>query len=341
MDSQEDRLNMGCRFLSVLTGLLLLVLLPAGARGADMSLPADFLAFHAASPWNTPIGDAPRIDPASAAMMRRLQSEAGRLKADHKKWSIPLFVVDAAKAPRVTGLFTKTSNPLIDPNGTGKVSGLPIPKGAWPDPERDGHMLIIDPTLMVSWDLSRAMRLRDGSWRASRIDIWDLKGMGVRRPFKGRTWWSYGARGSGFPLIAGLIRPEEITAGEIRHALVFSSPITRKSVVPNGPLELCPPASRSDGTQYGPDTIPMGARLQLDPALDLDRLGLSPEIKVIARALQRYGMYNSDSTHEVFKLYLQNLGPDGGAWAGMDFSSLSRIPISRFRVLGCDIAVKK
>ena len=41
--------------------------------------------------------------------------------------------------------------------------------------------------------------------------------------------------------------------------------------------------------------IPEGARVQLDPALDLDSLSLTPWQKVIARALQRYGMYLADT----------------------------------------------
>ena len=65
----------------------------------------------------------------------------------------------------------------------------------------------------------------------------------------------------------------------------------------------------------------MGVRLQLDPELDLESLGLSREVKVIARALQSYGMFNGDSTHNTFKIYFQNLGPDGGKWASMDLAA--------------------
>lgn len=165
--------------------------------------------------------------------------------------------------------------------------------------------------------------------------------MGVRKPFTGKTWWSYGARGSGMPLIAGLIRPEEIEAGEIRHALVFAAPTNRKSLLPGGPKELCSPASRTDGGHTGIDTLPMGARLQLDPELDLESLDLSREVKVIAKALQTYGMFNGDSTHNTFKIYFQNLGPDGGIWANMDLASLSRIPIEKFRVLKCTAVLKR
>lgn len=309
--------------------------------GGGMSLSGSFMAFHPQSPWNTPIPEDASTDPFSNAIIMKLKKSAGRLKADHAKWSIPLFVVDAEKTPKVTVWFSKKPNPLLDSGGRGFVEGLPVPDQAWPDPKDDGHMLLIDPNLMISWDFSKAHRGADRRWRASRIDIWDLKGMGVRQPFKGSAWWTYGARGSGFPLIAGLIRPEEIEAGEIKHALVFASPLTRKSSIIGQKAALCPPASRSDGTKHGMDTIPMGARMQLDPALDLDSLNLSRQVRVIARAMQRFGMYNGDTTHDVFKIYLQNLGADGGAWAAMDLSGLGRIPIDRFRVLSCDLVIQK
>lgn len=312
----------------------------AAAEAPGMSLPAGFRPFHPASPWNTPIPENATVAADSEVIVRRLKEAAGRLKEDHRKWSVPLFVVDAESAPRVSVLFARESNPLLDPDKAGIVRGVPIPAGAWPDPESDGHMLVVDPERMISWDFARARRNNQGSWTVSRLDIWDLKGMGVRRPFTGKGWWTYGARGSGMPLIAGLVRAEDIKAGEIRHALVFSSPITRKSTIPGGPTELCPPASRTDGTHVGPDTLLMGARLQLDPALDLGSLDLSPEVRVIATALKVYGMYNSDSTDKAFKIYLQNLGPDGGAWKTMNFDGLGRIPVERFRVLECPIAIR-
>ena len=51
------------------------------------------------------------------------------------------------------------------------------------------------------------------------------------------------------------------------------------------------PATASDGAYDDPAAIPMGARLQLDPAIDIDALGLPPYEATIAKALQTYGMY--------------------------------------------------
>jgi hypothetical protein len=86
----------------------------------------------------------------------------------------------------------------------------------------------------------------------------------------------------------------------------------------------------------GVEYIPLGARLQLDPRLNLDLLDLSPEVKIIATAMQKFGMYNVDGS-AVFKIYFQNLGPDRGKWKLYDFRDLEKIPIEKFRVLKCDI----
>lgn len=308
-----------------------------------MSLPADFRAFSSTSPWNTSISSNPVIDPYSSNMIKKLKSKAKVLKANITNWTIPLFVIDSAVSPKRNIPTTSDAlNLTVDPDRNGIAKGIPLPEGVWPDPKSDGHMLLVDPNVRKSWDFSRAKRLSDGTWTASRIDIWDLDGSGYRQPFSGDYWWTYGARGSGFPLIAGLIRPEEIESGEIKHALVFASPINRKATTSRGGQQLCsPPASRTDGYGIGNEYIPEGAQLQLDPNLNLNSLNLSPATKIIAKAMQKYGMYNGDNSSD-FNIYFQNLGTDGGKWKNYNFfEDLKNIPVDKFRVLKCNIITKQ
>jgi hypothetical protein len=309
-----------------------------------MSLPASFRAFSITSPWNTPIPTNPAIDPNSKTMITNLKNKAVELKGNITNWTIPLFVIDSSISPkRNVPTTSKAINLTVDPDRNAIAEGIPIPEGVWSDPKSDGHMLLVDPNVKKTWDFSAAKRLPDGSWTASMIDIWDLNGAGYRQPFSGDYWWTYGARGSGFPLIAGLIRPEEIEAGEIKHALVCATPVNRKiRTLSSGKYELCSPtASRTDGFGIGNEFIPEGARLQLDPKLNLDTLNLSPATKIIARAMQKYGMYNGDNA-ETFTIYFQNLGADGGKWKNYNFfSDLKKIPIGKFRVLKCTLIVKK
>lgn len=302
--------------------------------------PAWFRAFAADSPWNTPIADHPAIDAFSDLMMARLKNKVHRIEASTRKWTVPIFFINSQRSPKrnvpsIPGLLFEA----IDPENTGIAGNVPMPEGIWSDPEADGHMVLVDPVMRLSWEFTRARMGPDGQWTASIIDRWDLDGPGYRKAFTGRNWWRSGATAAGMPLIAGVIRPEAIDAGEIRHALLCATPINRKSAFDGGPRQVCaPPASRTDGQGIGLDFIPEGARIQLDPALDLDTLNLSAGSRVIARAMQRYGMFVGVSA-PTFKIFCQNLGPERTVWDSyQNFKDLERIPLGRFHVLVCDYA---
>lgn len=314
-----------------------------GAGYIGMSLPANFVSFNSASPWNTPIPANPQIDPNSPAIIANLKATAQTLKANVTSWTIPLFVIDSTTSPkRDVKTTAQNINPLVDPMNTGVARGIPIPEGVWPDPGGDGHMLLVDPTARKTWDLSRAKRLSDGSWTASMIYFWDLNGSGYATPFSGNIWWTIGARGSGMPLVAGLIRPEEIAAGAINHALVAATPINRQSLDPSIRWQLCSPAARTDGNLVGNQYILEGARLQLDPTLNLNALGLSPATKTVALAMQKYGMFIGDNSSD-FNIYFQNIGPsaNNNAWNQYGyFSDIGKIPVNEFRVIPCNVVTK-
>ena len=96
-----------------------------------------------------------------------------------------------------------------------------------------------------------------------------------------------GATATGLPLLGGLIRPGELRRGRIRHALAVAIPRTRANV-------FAEPATRTDGNFASRTAIPEGARFRLDPRLDISRLHLPRAARVIARAVQRYGMIVRD-----------------------------------------------
>jgi hypothetical protein len=100
---------------------------------------------------------------------------------------------------------------------------------------------------------------------------------------------AYASRGAGVPYLSGLVRPWEIAQGHIDHALALGYPMVDR-------VRCVWPASKSDGT-IDLAGIPEGARIQLDPTLDVDTLeGLSATGRVIARALQVYGAYLVDTS---------------------------------------------
>ncbi len=315
------------------------ILINAGYLG--MSLPANFKPFAASSPWNTPIPETPEIDPDSAMMITTLCASATDLGASFVKWTTPIHVIDSAQARKVSVYSLKgPKNPDVDPNEDGIVENIPMPACVWPDPEKDGHMVLVDPIARKSWEFSRFGMDTNGHYTASGISIWDLNGAGCRPPFSGPYWWTYGSNGSGTPLIGGMIRPEEIAAGEINHAILCATPVNRKCTVDGQKEQVCIPACKTDGWGIGTAYIPEGARLQLDPTLNLDALKLSPETKVVARAMQKYGMIVSDNSSS-FKTYFQNLGTDWGAWANSPIpDELWKIPVSSFRVLKCTLVTR-
>jgi hypothetical protein len=139
-----------------------------------------------------------------------------------------------------------------------------------------------------------------------------------------------GANVAGFSLTAGIVRPEEIAQGHIDHALMITTPYTRSGYV------ACP-AANSDGQYADPAAMPVGARLQLDPALDVNALAIPTWKKVVARALQQYGAYVVD-TGGSLSIRAESTALRGyDAWAKVGVPrgepNIRDLPWSRMRVL--------
>ncbi len=224
---------------------------------------------------------------------------------------------------------------------------IPLAKGLYSEPQPslttrgDGHICIIDPFKKVAYEMSKYFEWQDDPPACTTFNIWDLNGSGVGNPFEGEKWWARGGKGSGFPLIAGILRPEEVLSGEIRHALTFSFNHNRK-IDGDQQLIMNPPACRNDGEYVGEQYPLEGMLFQLDPSLteaDFDQWGLTAEGKVLARALQTYGMYLGDNGGDM-ALAVQLLGPteeeNRAEWDRLIpgfYRNVKNIPTDRFRVV--------
>ena len=98
------------------------------------------------------------------------------------------------------------------------------------------------------------------------------------------------------------------------------------------------PATESDGRTRSGDAIPEGARVQLDPSLDLEALGLQGYELTIARALQEYGAYLGDTGGRGLTFYAvhpmsMRVDPYRGLLPAETYPSLANIPFDRLRVL--------
>ena len=249
--------------------------------------------FSDVSPWNTKIPDDPTLAPNSSALVDHMiqSTQWSWLGISVNGWTVPVYWVDSTTTPFVPVTVNRVAGEGFHTDPT-----APIPQGATPDEMGDHHLCIIDRGLPKAWDCWHAMDGASG-WSCDVAATADLAGTGVRPMEDGPPpWWmAHGARACSFPLIAGLITVDEMQAGHIEHALALGYAGIRSKW-------YTPPASTSQAGsgQISPDQgIPCGGRVQLDPSLDLDALGLSSSGKTIARALQEYGAYVGDYTGSI------------------------------------------
>jgi serine/threonine-protein kinase len=133
-------------------------------------------------------------------------------------------------------------------------------------------------------------------WRANIVDattfrggclaVWDLaRDYGATGRGEGCT----SADAGGFPMAALLFSADEVAAGEIKHAIRF--------ILPNDRIRkgsYLHPATHSTFADTSPAlSPPYGARLRLRADYPLATLP-SDGARVVARALQKYGMFLSD-----------------------------------------------
>jgi hypothetical protein len=214
-------------------------------------------------------------------------------------YSTPLYVVHAhQKVVRVS---------LDDPHASWRrglqraFRKVPIPKHARPAAGSDAHMTVWQPSRDRLWEFWQA-RKEHGSWHASWggaiKHVSSSPGYFDARSWPGLSRSNWGATATSLPVIAGTMLVSELRAGEIKHALALALPAPRAE-------SFAWPAQRTDGTGP-PDAIPEGARLRLDPDLDLDSLGLPRITLIMARAAQRYGMIVRDQTHAAIGFYAQD-----------------------------------
>ena len=268
------------------------------------------------SAFNQPIPAGAAIDPHSDAYVAALADAGGShgLVVALRRWTVPVYFASAS-TPRTDVRLTASWR------AADWMLRVPVPRNAAPDPSSDGHLTILDRSTGCEFDFFQAHH-ENGVWTSGWANSLRLAGKGV---------YAHGlsTRGSGFANLAGVIWPKELRDRAIRHALLFSYPHTssRGAVAP---------ATETDGENTSVDALPEGARLQLDPSLDLRKLGLSPAAYTIGKALQRYGMYLGDTGGGI-SLYAVNgqsysTNPYRRFSAGA-YADLNKIPINRFRVL--------
>lgn len=312
------------RVRTILVVLSILVLACGSPAGPDEGAPAlggvlgvgatlgGRRPFPDDNPWNRDISSE-AVDPASATLiaacgLRNLHPDFGTV------WNgapngVP-YVVVAGNQPRVPVTFRYDRE--SDPGPYPLPPDAPIEGGSASSGDR--HVIVVDRDNWMLYELYDAYPEDGGArWRAGSGAIFDLKSNELRPA----GWTS--ADAAGLPILPGLVRYDEaVEAREIRHALRFTCPTTRRAYVH--------PARHFASTRTDANLPPMGMRVRLKSDFDLSTF--PPTVQVILNAMKRYGMFLADNGTGWFVS-----GSPDPRWNDQELATLKRVPSSAFEVV--------
>ncbi|MCX5744543.1 MAG: hypothetical protein NT062_18795 [Proteobacteria bacterium] len=235
--------------------------------------------------WNL---DVSAVTPAanSAAIISALRDAGGWGNGDLMQLDFSFDILAAgADAPLRT--FEPTAD-FYDPDCDNVA--MPVPVGGNVEGETgyacandgDCHLLVYQPSTSKLYEMWRA-NITDKFYGGC-LAVWDTKKV---YPASLRGEQCTSADAAGFPISAMLFNADDVAAGHIDHAIRLILPNDR--IAPS----FVPPATHGTDTTGGPNAPSYGVHLRLKSTFDVDALP-SEGAKVVARAMQRYGMYHSD-----------------------------------------------
>ncbi|MCK9361161.1 hypothetical protein M0Q28_02930 [Patescibacteria group bacterium] len=261
--------------------------------------------FPADNAWSRDISQLP-VHPKSADYINTIGT-ARTLHPDfgeNQDYGIPFNVVPVTQ-PKGEITFTAYGDES-DPGP------YPIPTDAKIEGGSDRHVLVLENETCTLYELFNARKNPNNSgWYADSGAIWHLDSNDLR-PY---GWTS--ADAAGLPILPGLVRYDEVAAGEIKHAIRFTASRTQ-----NGYILPATHHAGTNNTSYPP----MGLRVRLKA--DYDISGLSGQALVIAKALKKYGFMLADNGSN---WYFQ--GATDPRWNDDELNQLKDIPGSAFEAV--------
>lgn len=268
----------------------------AARRKEQRRVRAPARPFARSSFWNTRLSDDAPLDGRSSAYVGRLRTLLDRWSPyiNTTEYSTPVYTVPRdQKTVRVT-LDKPDSQELQE-----VFEEVPLPRRARPALGTDAHLVVWQPSTNKMWEFWRLYRRADGWHTVYGGRMTDVS----RNPghFVDHRLW--GATATSLPLLGGLMRTRELRRGRINHALAIALPEIRADA-------FSWPAQRTDGKSRHINAIPQGARFRIDPSLDLSKLEMSPYVRAMAVAAQRYGIVVRDGAGSV-AFYAEDPTPTG------------------------------
>jgi hypothetical protein len=218
------------------------------------------------------------------------------------------FVIVPGSQPRVPVSFTYADE--SDPGPYPVPGSAPIEGG--PSSTGDRHVLVVDSGTCKLYELYAAYPNAGGSWSAGSGAAWSLLSDALRPA----GWTS--ADAAGLPVLPGLVRYDEVSAGQIAHALRFTAAVTQKAYVW--------PARHFASSNTSTALPPMGTRVRLKAGVDISHF--SPANQVILQALKTYGMLLADNGSNWFVS-----GAPDSRWNDSDLAALRQIVGSNLEVV--------
>lgn len=271
--------------------------------------------FPANNAWNIDVSRYP-VHPNSANLIASIGTNTGLHPDFGTFWQgapigFPYMVVSGSQQ-RVPINFTSWPGES-DPGPYPFPANAPVEGGSAADGDR--HVLVIDRDNWKLYETFYSFPVNGGaSWDAANGAVWDLYSNKLR-PL---NWTS--ADAAGLPIFPGLVRRDEVLRGEIRHAFRFTAVTSRRAFVY--------PATHHAGSTDSMDAPPMGLRVRLKSTFNVNNPNFSPNVRVILRAMQRYGMILADNGSNWYVS-----GTHDPAWNDDEISVLSQVKGSDFEVV--------
>jgi hypothetical protein len=187
----------------------------------------------------------------------------------------------------------------------------------------DCHLLVVHQPTSKLYEVYQATKI-GANLTGSCVTVWDLT---KTYPDNMRGEQCTSADAAGFPMAAMLPDADEVASGAILHAIRFAlpNPRIRAGVYVH-------PASHAGGPSGGANMPPYGVRMRLRADYPVNNLPAGGA-RVIAKALQRFGMFLSDGGN--IPLMIQDDRYTTAKWAtlNVDSHSLYGITVSDFEIV--------
>ena len=276
--------------------------------------------------WTQDISKAP-LDPRSSAIIGWLADAGGW---GHGRMQID-FSMRVLQADGSTPMVPFHPGDTFYTPDSDSIKTIPLPTGGGIEGETgyqcniddsDCHLIVVDRSQNKLYEAYQA-NMQKNAMTATFIGVWDLNRV---YPPSGRGDQCTSADAAGFPIAPLLFNADELATGSINHAIRF--------ILPNPRIRagvFVRPATHA-GAPRGPENAPpYGAHFRLRASFDVSQL--SPSAQVVARAMQKYGMFLSDGGN--IALTAQNDADTQTKYADLGFGphDLQALKVTDFEVI--------